>query len=85
MPFLRMLWCLSLGLTNALQFTGPKQINADDDKALVVLFKHIKALIECHVLMGHVLIKNECISTLLMNCLSKSKETSLEEDHFFIS
>ena len=26
-----MLWCLSLGLTNALQFTGPKQINADDD------------------------------------------------------
>ena len=31
MPFLRMLWSLSLGLTNALQFTGPNQINADDD------------------------------------------------------
>ena len=26
-----MLWSLSLGLTNALQFTGPNQINADDD------------------------------------------------------
>ena len=35
MPFLRMLWCLSLGLTNALQFTGPKQINADDDDDVV--------------------------------------------------
>ena len=31
MPFLRMLWSLSLGLTNALQFTGPNQINADDE------------------------------------------------------
>ena len=31
MPFLRMLWSLSLCLTNALQFTGPNQINADDE------------------------------------------------------
>ena len=32
-----MLWCLSLGLTNVLQFTGPKQINADDDDSIVTL------------------------------------------------
>ena len=35
MPFLRMQWCLSLGLTNVLQFAGPNQINADDDDLAV--------------------------------------------------
>ena len=36
-----------------------KELLCQHIKAVVVLSRHIKALVECHDLIGHVLIKNE--------------------------